>query len=99
MLHYLCRRVYQVDVYYAHGCNATGRGTAEKWIGSVDNIYVDIASTTAAFSVPVTIPDFDVANGSLSVTATRQSNGDGSTSELSRCFSVDTIFRDRFDLD
>jgi len=90
---------YQIDVYYAHGCNTDGRGTAEKWIGSVDNVYIGNTTTGGNFSVAVTIPDFAVADGTLSVTATRQSNGDGSTSEHSRCVGVDTIFHDRLELD
>jgi len=89
---------YQIDVYYAHGCNATGRGAAETWVGSVDNVYIDNTASSGTFAVPVVIPDYDPANGTLSVTATRQSNGDGSTSELSRCLRVDTIFRDGAEL-
>jgi len=88
---------YQVDAYYAHGCNATGRGTPERWIGSVDYVYIPAGSFNANFSVTVVVPDFDPANGKLSVTATNNSNGEGSTSELGSCFAVDTIFKDGSD--
>ena len=38
-------------------------------------------------------------NGSPSATATRQSNGDGSTSELGGCLGVDSLFRNRFEIE
>ncbi|HEY2396868.1 MAG TPA: choice-of-anchor Q domain-containing protein [Rudaea sp.] len=88
---------YQIDAYYAHGCNVTGRGSAERWIGSVDYVYVPAGSFNANFSVNVVVPDFDPANGRLSLTATNNNNAEGSTSELSTCFAVDTIFRDGAD--
>jgi hypothetical protein len=88
---------YQVDAYYAQGCNATGRGTAERWIGSVDYVYVAPGSFNASFSVNVVVPEFDPTNGRLSLTATNNNNAEGSTSELGSCVTVDTIFKDGID--
>jgi len=47
----------------------------------------------AQVQVPVYAPGY----GALSVTATNNINGEGSTSELSACFPIDTIFRDGHD--
>lgn len=85
---------YQVDAYYTLGCNASGRGTAETWIGSADYVYIPVNSFIASVSIPVMIPAYDPAHGSLSVTATNLVTGEGSTSEVSACLSVDTIFKD-----
>ena len=49
---------------------------------------------TAAFTVPVNVPYYDPSHGAIGLTATNNSNAEGSTSEVSTCFPVDTIFRD-----
>lgn len=85
---------YQIDAYYAQGCDASGRGIAQKWIGSLDNVQLAAQVYTAAFSVAVVVPEYNPVLGALSVTATNTTNGEGSTSELSVCVPVDTIFRD-----
>ena len=85
---------YQIDAYYAQGCTASGQGIAERWIGSVDYVYIPVQGFTAAFTVPVSVPYYDPSHGAIGLTATNNSNAEGSTSEVSICLPVDTIFRD-----
>jgi hypothetical protein len=83
---------YWIDAYYDVDCSATGRGGGT-WVGS--STYTAFFTGPGAFEVPVYIPFFsyDSAEGRISLTAT--STGDHqSTSEFSRCLSVDTIFTD-----
>jgi hypothetical protein len=87
---------YQVDAYYSHGCAANGHGLTATWIGSTDYIYIPAQQFASSFSVSIVVPDFDPAGGTVSVTATNVTDGEGSTSEASRCLSVDTIFKDSF---
>jgi hypothetical protein len=86
--------VYRVDAYYGHDCLPTGRGGG----GWISGAFFDVAAGEApkAFTLPAKIPDYDVANGRVSLTATMVSSGAYSTSEFSRCLSVDTIFADAF---
>ena len=88
---------YQIDAYYAQGCTSSGRGIAERWIGSVDYVYIPVQGFTAAFTVPVTVPYYDPSHGALGLTATNNINAEGSTSEVSTCFPVDTIFKDNIE--
>ena len=83
---------YRIDAYYADGCDAFGRGIAQKWIGNIDGVTIAAGTLTTAFNLPLAIPSYAPNSGMLSLTATNAL--EGSTSELSKCFSVDTIFKD-----
>ena len=86
---------YQVDAYSSDSCDPiTGRGTGQTYVGGISYVYVPVGSNVAAFSVPVTLPFYSPKGGTVSVTATSNSNGDYSTSELGKCFNTDTIYRD-----
>jgi hypothetical protein len=85
---------YQVDAYYTVGCNASGRGAAERWIGSADYVYIPANSVFGDVSIPVLIPEYDAAHGSVSVTTTNLVTNDYATSEVSPCMPVDTLFKD-----
>lgn len=85
---------YVFDAYYDRTCGASGHGGGG-WMGSVE---LDVAAAGATpFTLFVMTPDYDPAHAELSVTATQIVNGQGSTSEVSRCLSVDTIFGDDFE--
>jgi len=88
---------YQVDVYYSDGCDATGKGIAQQWIGSNEQVSLPAQVYAVPFSAQVQVPVYAPGYGALSVTATNNINGEGSTSELSACFPIDTIFRDGHD--
>ena len=86
---------YLIDAYYDVTCSPTGRGGGT-WVGG--GTYDGMLQGIGAFAVPVYIPffGFDSVNGRISLTVT--SNGvPQSTSEFSRCLSVDTIFSDAFE--
>jgi hypothetical protein len=85
---------YQVDVYYSDGCDAYGKGIAQQWIGSNEFIGLPAQVYLVPFQVEVEIPVYVPGYGALSATATNNINGEGSTSEMSTCFPIDTIFRD-----
>ncbi|HET7063092.1 MAG TPA: choice-of-anchor Q domain-containing protein, partial [Rudaea sp.] len=86
---------YQVDAYSSDSCDPiTGRGTGQSYVGGISYVYVPVGSNVAAFSVPVILPFYNPKGGTVSVTATSNSNGDYSTSELGKCFNTDTIYRD-----
>jgi parallel beta-helix repeat protein len=85
---------YQLDAYYDHSCNPIGSGGGS-WVGGAQ---IDVVSGgRQPFDVPIVVPNYDLANGKLSVTATLIAFGDNSTSEFSRCMALDTIFLDSFD--
>jgi hypothetical protein len=86
---------YNVDVYLGEGCDATGRGLPELWIGRYSG-DVAAGAMTSTFQIPVKIPDyFDPALAAVSLTAT--SFTDQNTSEVGPCLSIDTIFRNGLD--
>jgi hypothetical protein len=87
---------YQIDAYYDHGCSPTGSGGGG-WVGTMGPISVPPGVPWVSFELFLVIPDFDAAHGKVSLTATRVAEGQNSTSEFSRCLSVDTIFRDVFE--
>jgi hypothetical protein len=88
--------LYRVDAYYGHECLPTGRGGG----GWISGAFFDVAVGEApkAFSLLAQIPDYDVANGRISLATTMVSPGPFSTSEFSECLSVDTIFHAGFEL-
>lgn len=87
---------YQIDVYYDEdGCTAGGRGSARSWIGGENFVYIPVGASAASWSTIVKVPTY-YNYGAVSVTATNNSNGDYSTSELGECFPLDTLFRDGF---
>jgi len=85
---------YQVDVYYSDGCDASGKGIAQQWIGSNEFIGLPAQVYAVPFQAQVQVPVYIPGYGALSATATNNINGEGSTSEMSTCFPIDTIFRD-----
>jgi len=87
---------YQVDLYYDEdGCAAGGRGSARTWIGTDRYIYIAQGKNAVTFQVPVKLPTY-FADGAISITATNDSNGESSTSEISQCITPDVLFRDGF---
>lgn len=88
---------YQVDVYYSDGCDSAGKGIAQQWIGSNEFIGLPAQVYAVPFQAQVEIPVYVPGYGAISATATNNINGEGSTSELSACLPIDTIFRDRYD--
>jgi len=84
-----------VDIYFADGCDATGKGIAQQWIGSNEDVYLLSQVNLVPFSVQAAIPVYAPGYNAISATAT--SIADGSTSEMSACFPIDTIFRDNLD--
>ena len=84
-----------MDVYYSDGCDASGKGIAQQWIGSNEFIGLPAQVYLVPFQVQVQVPVY-VLVGALSATATNNINGEG-TSEMSTCFPIDTIFRDGHD--
>lgn len=86
---------YQIDVYFADGCDATGKGIAQQWIGSNEKVALPSPNFLVPFSVNAVIPVYVPGYGAISATAT--SIGIGSTSEVSACFPVDGIFRDNLE--
>jgi len=88
---------YQVDVYYSDGCDAAGKGIAQQWIGSNESIGLPAQVYAVPFQVQVEVPVYVPGYGALSATATNNINFEGSTSEMSTCFPIDTIFRDGHD--
>lgn len=85
---------YQVDAYYDEGgCDAGGRGSARTWLGSERYAYIANGASAVTFQLPVNVPTY-YRDGVVSVTATNDTNGEHSTSELSPCVALDTIFRD-----
>ena len=85
---------YQVDVYYSDGCDASGKGISQLWIGSNEFVGLPAQVYAVPFQAQVQIPVYVPGYGALSATATNNINGEGSTSEISTCFPIDTIFRD-----
>jgi hypothetical protein len=97
---------YEIDAYYDNGCSPVGRGGGT-WVG--EQSYAGFFPGMGAFSVPVYIPisffghespndfGYDSVTGRISLTATSTDGTHRSTSELSACLSVDTIFTDAFD--
>jgi hypothetical protein len=86
---------YYIDAYYDFGCSPTGRGGGT-WVGQ--QLYAPLFPGAGAFSVPVYVPiwNFDSSISTLSLTVTSTA-GHQSTSEFSRCLSVDTIYSGNFD--
>jgi hypothetical protein len=87
--------VYRIDAYYGHDCLPAGWGGG----GWISGAFFDVAvgENPKAFTLSANIPDYDAANGKVSLTATMFSPGPHSTSEFSECLSVDAIFHDRFE--
>ena len=81
---------YRIDAYYADRCDAYGRGIAQQWIASTENVKITVGALTTTFNVALAIPNY--AASWLSLTATNAV--DGSTSEMGRCVAVDAIFTD-----
>jgi hypothetical protein len=84
---------YQIDVYYSDGCDASGKGIAQQWIGSNEGVYLPAQTYYVPFQVQAQVPVYVPGYGALSVTATN-AGGEDSTSEMSTCLPIDTIFRD-----
>ena len=86
---------YSLDVYLGEGCDPAGRGLPEMWIGRY-SASVPTGALNSAFDIAVQIPDYyDPALAAVSFMATSQVSN--STSEISTCLPIDTVFRDGMD--
>ena len=83
---------YRVDIYFANGCNANGRGHAEAYAGAMP-VTIAAGATHASFAAGATLPNVQ-GDGVLAFAAT---DAAGNTSEIGPCVSLDTIFRDGYE--
>ena len=96
--------VYQISVYEAQPCDASGYGEGENGVDYRNGVtgLVTVPNITAqgqgsvSFTLPVSFFFYFPGQLSLSATAT---DADGNTSEFSAClaYTDDTIFFDNFE--